>query len=58
MGVRIGRFNYFGPFESPIILQDSPGMFAVISVWEGQTSLVNIGIADQLLTCGEAQVRR
>lgn len=56
--VRIGRFDFKGPFESPQDLENLPGIFAVISVWEGRAELIDIGTADEIRCSVEAHHRR
>lgn len=58
MIVRIGRFEFRGPYESPANLESLPGVFAVISILEGQAELVDVGTAADLRSCVESHDRK
>jgi hypothetical protein len=43
MSVRIGRFDFEGPFDSPENLKSDPGVYAVISTFRGRSSVLDVG---------------
>lgn len=59
MGIWLGRYEFKGPFVDPEALDDTPGIYAVLSCRNNEYELVELGEADRLKTalCGQDSPR-
>ncbi|MBD3257782.1 hypothetical protein GF377_05060 [candidate division GN15 bacterium] len=48
MAVRIGRFDFEGPFETTDELDFKPGVWAIISLYHGRASIAGVGQAAEV----------
>ncbi len=53
MTVHIGSRDFEGPYESTAQLKDQPGVWAIISLFHGRASIVDMGQAEMIKTAVE-----
>ncbi len=58
MSVRIGRFDFKGPYETTEELHDNPGVWTIISQFHGRTSILDVGYTSDVKAAAEAARRK
>jgi hypothetical protein len=58
MPIKLGKFDFQGPFASTRILRNDPGVFAVVCMWKGTTILLDAGEAEDIRRCLENHDRK
>lgn len=58
MPIKLGKFDFQGPFASTRILRNEPGVFAVVCMWKGTITLLDAGESEDVRKCLENHDRK